>query len=66
MYRPLATGESELSLPVIAPDGTLSSWEAESKLFNTLPPLGFLRVYSTDEPGLREEVNRFCHAFFGG
>jgi hypothetical protein len=62
-YQPLASA-SELSLPVVGPDGAITTWEEESKLFSSLPPLGFLRVYAADEPGLKDRVNRFCREFF--
>lgn len=62
-YQPLAS-DSELGLLVLGPDGSHSSCEKESKLFASLPPLGFLRVYAVDEPGLKERVSKFCRDFF--
>lgn len=54
-FRPFAPA-TELAIPVVDAD-RVTSWEQESHLFRTLPPLAFARVYARNEKALIEAVS---------
>lgn len=64
LVKPLApTGGPDVL--VVSKGSVVSTWEAESKLFSTLPPLGFFRVYARNDGSVKKAVEDYCQGFFG-
>lgn len=61
--RPLVK-DRELNVAVLGRRGDLSSWFRESKVFQVLPPLTFLRVYADRQEDLMEEAHRYVSEFY--
>lgn len=62
-YKPFAPAR-ELGMPVV--DGKKrTSWEQESRLLKTLPPLGFARVYARNDKPLRKAVESRARELVG-
>ena len=59
MFKPFAPA-TELAIPVVDEE-KVTSWEEESRLLNTLPPLGFARVYCKDDRDLLDAVRSKAH-----
>ncbi|MBO8140935.1 MAG: hypothetical protein H0Z37_01980 [Firmicutes bacterium] len=56
--------DRELNVAVLGRRRELSSWFRESRVFQMLPPLAFLRVYADKRENLLEEVYAEVRSFY--